>query len=199
MAYAIEGALMDADWHALPFEFKNGSGAVCQQSRMNISPARSEEEIAAIRKLFEEYAGSLSVDLSYQGFPKELAELPGAYALPRGRLLLASDDDVPAGCVALRPVDNQTCEMKRLFVRPERQGLGVGRMLAERAITEARSIGYSTMLLDTLPNMHGALRLYESLGFVRRTPYFQTPVEGNVFMELRLGDDGGGDRRLRRR
>jgi putative acetyltransferase len=153
---------------------------------MNISQAQSKEEIAAIRTLFEEYAAQLGVDLSYQGFSRELAELPGAYAPLRGRLLLASWDDVPAGCVALRPVDNQTCEMKRLFVRPERQGLGLGRKLVERAIAEARAVGYSTMLLDTLPTMHGALRLYESLGFVRRAPYFQTPIEGNVFMELRL-------------
>jgi putative acetyltransferase len=155
---------------------------------MNISQATSAEEIAAIRELFEEYAGSLGIDLSYQGFPKELADLPGAYAPPLGRLLLATDEGISAGCVALRPVDNQTCEMKRLFVRPERQGVGAGRMLAARVITEARSIGYLTILLDTLPSMKSALRLYESLGFVRRRPYFQTPIEGNVFMELRLAD-----------
>lgn len=140
------------------------------------------------RRLFEEYAASLGVDLSYQGFAAELAGLPGAYAPPRGRLLLAFARDAAAGCVALRPVDDQTGEMKRLFVRPEQQGLGLGRMLAARAIDEARAIGYSTMLLDTLPSMHGALRLYESLGFVRRQPYFQSPVAGNVFMELRLGN-----------
>jgi GNAT superfamily N-acetyltransferase len=153
---------------------------------MKISQAMSAEEIAAIRQLFEEYAGSLGVDLGYQGFAGELADLPGGYAPPRGRLLLATDEGSPAGCVALRPVDNQTCEMKRLFVRPERQGLGLGRMLAGRVIAEARSMGYATKLLDTLPGMKSALRLYESLGFVRRLPYFQTPVEGNVFRELGL-------------
>jgi GNAT superfamily N-acetyltransferase len=163
---------------------------------MNISQAQSRDEIAAVRKLFEEYAASLDVDLSYQGFPKELAELPGAYAPSRGRLLLATIDEVPAGCVALRPVDDETCEMKRLFVRAEKQGLGLGRMLAERAIVEARRVGYSTMLLDTLPSMHGALRLYESLGFVRRAAYFQTPIEGNVFMELRLGSIDTGQRNV---
>ena len=155
---------------------------------MNISHATSAEEIAVIRRLFGEYADSLDVDLGYQGFAQELAGLPGAYAPPRGQLLLATDESGAAGCVALRPIDGQTCEMKRLFVRPERQGQGVGRMLAARVITEARSIGYATILLDTLPTMQGALRLYESLGFVRRSPYFQTPIAGNVFMELRLGD-----------
>ncbi|MDB6165838.1 MAG: GCN5-related N-acetyltransferase [Lacunisphaera sp.] len=154
---------------------------------MNISPATSAAEIAAMRELFTEYAGSLGIDLGYQGFPQELASLPGAYAPPRGRLLLATDAGVATGCVALRPVDGQSCEMKRLYVRSEHRGCGLGRKLAERVIAEARPIGYSTILLDTLPTMHGALRLYESLGFVRRPPYFETPIEGNVFMELRLG------------
>jgi len=155
---------------------------------MNISRATSAKEIAAVRQLFEEYAGSLEVDLSYQGFTSEVAGLPGAYAPPHGRLLLATDEGISAGCVALRPIDSKTCEMKRLFVRPERQGLGLGRMLAARVIIEARTIGYATILLDTLPSMQSALRLYEKLGFVRRPAYFRTPIEGNVFMELRLED-----------
>jgi ribosomal protein S18 acetylase RimI-like enzyme len=155
---------------------------------MTISPAQSTDEITAIRELFAEYAASLSIDLAYQGFGKELAELPGAYSPPRGRLLLATLEGIYAGCVALRPIDPQTCEMKRLYVRPELQGAGVGRMLAVRAIAEARSIGYSAILLDTLPTMQGALRLYDSLGFVRRTPYYQSPIEGTVFMELRWAD-----------
>ena len=155
---------------------------------MNIYQATSMDEIASVRQLFEEYAGSLEVDLGYQGFTTELAGLPGAYAPPRGRLLLASNEGISVGCVAMRPIDDNTCEMKRLFVRPERQGLGVGRMLVTRVIAEARDIGYSTILLDTLPSMNGALRLYEKLGFVRRLAYFQTPIEGNVFMELRLDD-----------
>ena len=158
---------------------------------MTVSEALSADEVTAVRELFEEYAGSLPIDLGYQGFAKELAELPGAYAPPRGRLLLATIQRVYAGCVALRPVDVLTCEMKRLYVRPEMQGAGVGRMLAERVIIEARSIGYSVILLDTLPTMQGALHLYESLGFVRRAPYYPSPIEGNVFMELRL--DAGGN------
>jgi putative acetyltransferase len=154
---------------------------------VNISPATSPDEVAAVRQLFEAYAALLGVDLSYQGFAAELAGLPGAYAPPRGRLLLAHAGGTAAGCVALRPVDDQACEMKRLFVLPERQGFGLGRKLAVRVIDEARDIGYSMILLDTLPSMHGALRLYESLGFVRRRPYFESPVEGNVFMQLQLG------------
>ena len=153
---------------------------------MNISQVTSAEEIAAVRQLFEEYATSLPIDLGYQGFQQELAALPGAYAPPLGRLFLAADEGVSAGCVALRPVDHQCCEMKRLFVRPERQGFGVGRMLVTRMVAEARRIGYATILLDTLSSMHSALRLYQSLGFVRRAPYYQTPIEGTVFMELRL-------------
>ncbi len=160
---------------------------------MNISQATSAEEIAATRHLFQEYADSLGVDLGYQGFAQEVAGLPGAYAPPRGRLLLATDEGGPAGCVALRPVDRQACEMKRLFVCPGRQGRGVGRMLAGRVIAEARSLGYATILLDTLPSMHGALRLYESLGFSRRPAYFQSPVAGNIFMELRLGSGAAPD------
>lgn len=153
---------------------------------MNISQVISAEEIAAVRQLFEEYATSLPIDLGYQGFQQELAELPGAYAPPLGRLLLAADEGGPAGCVALRPLDHQCGEMKRLFVRPERQGFGVGRMLVARTVAEARGIGYTTIQLDTLSSMQSALRLYQSLGFVRRAPYYQTPIENTVFMELRL-------------
>jgi putative acetyltransferase len=125
--------------------------------------------------------------MSYQGFAAELAGLPGAYAPPRGRLLLALDAGGEAGCVALRPVNEVTCETKRLFVRPSWQGRGLGRALAGRVIAEARTIGYSTLLLDTLPTMHSAIRLYESLGFVRRAPYYPTAPAGTVFMELELG------------
>ncbi|SDS59193.1 GNAT family N-acetyltransferase [Opitutus sp. GAS368] len=154
---------------------------------MKIIQANSVEDIAAVRRLFEEYAASLQIDLCFQNFSTELAGLPGAYASPRGRLLLALADGIPAGCVALRPHDNQAAEMKRLYVSPKRQGLGLGRKLAEAAIAEARAIGYTSMLLDTLPTMQKAIRLYESLGFERRPPYFNSPVDGNVFMELRLG------------
>jgi GNAT superfamily N-acetyltransferase len=156
------------------------------QTPVRIVPATSPEEIATIRQLFQEYAGSLDIALDYQGFPAELAALPGAYAPPRGRLLLATDGRAAAGCVALRPFDATTAEMKRLFVRPERQGTGLGRRLATHVIAEARAIGYTRLLLDTLPTMLGALHLYEQLGFTRRSAYYPTPIEGSVFMELRL-------------
>lgn len=151
-----------------------------------ISQATTDEQIATIRALFQEYAAWLDVDLCFQGFRQELATLPGAYAPPRGRLLLATAENVPAGCVALRPVADSRCEMKRLFVRPLYQGRGLGRLLAERVIAEARDIGYSTMRLDTLPVMQTAIRLYESLGFVRCAPYYDTPLAGTIFMQLPL-------------
>ena len=158
-----------------------------------ITQAKSAEEIAAIRDLFQDYAGWVRVDLGFQGFAEELTGLPGAYAPPRGCLFLGVNEGRPAGCGALRPVAEKVCEMKRLFVRPGNQGQGLGRMLAERLIAEARTIGYSTMLLDTLPRMHSAIRLYESLGFIRRAPYYQSPIEGTIFMELDL-IDGAADR-----
>jgi ribosomal protein S18 acetylase RimI-like enzyme len=156
---------------------------------MKIIQANSAEEIAAVRRLFEEYAASIETDLCFQNFSKELAGLPGAYAPPRGRLLLALVDGAPVGCVALRPHDDHAGEMKRLFVQPGHQGRGLGRSLVETLFTEARAIGYTSILLDTLPSMQSAQRLYLSLGFVHRPPYFDSPVGGNVFMELNLGDN----------
>jgi putative acetyltransferase len=153
---------------------------------MQIDQAIMPEQVAAIRSLFEEYAAWLRIDLSFQGFANELATLPGLYAPPRGRLLLAADTDGPAGCVALRPTGDTVCEMKRLFVRPAYQGHGLGRTLAQRVISEARVIGYTTMVLDTLPSMHAAIWLYESLGFLRRSAYYETPLPETVYMELRL-------------
>jgi putative acetyltransferase len=153
---------------------------------MNICQAITQEEIAQARCLFEEYAAWLNVDLCFQGFAFELAGLPGLYAAPRGRLLLALAGDEAAGCVALRPLDGDICEMKRLFVRPAFRGHGVGRILAERVIAEARSIGYSTMKLDTLPIMRAATYLYESLGFVCCPAYYDTPLKDTIFMELKL-------------
>lgn len=153
---------------------------------MKIIQANSLEDITAARRLFEEYAASIDTDLCFQNFAKELAGLPGAYAPPRGRLLLAMVDDKPVGCVGLRPHDATTGEMKRLFVQPGYQGRGFGRSLVEAVTAEARAIGYTRLLLDTLPSMQSAIKLYESLGFVRRAPYFDSPVGGNVFMELSL-------------
>lgn len=153
---------------------------------MQICQATTPDNIEAIRTLFQEYADWLRIDLCFQGFAEELAGLPGLYAPPRGRLFLASAEAEPVGCVALRPLDGMVCEMKRLFVRPAYQGRALGRTLAERAITEARTIGYSKMRLDTLPFMLPAIRLYEGLGFRRRPAYYDTPLPETVFMELEL-------------
>lgn len=153
----------------------------------HITRAGTPEDIAAICRLFEEYAACLQIDLSYQRFAEELAALPGSYAAPRGCLLLATVDDQPAGCVALRPIDERTCEMKRLFVRKRAQGHGLGRALAQRVIAQARTAGYTTIVLDTLPFMQSAVRLYEALGFKRRIAYYDSPLPETVFMELQLG------------
>ena len=151
-----------------------------------IRPASSVEEIATAQALFEEYAAALGIDLGYQGFADELASLPGCYAPPRGRLLIAWVGDDAAGCVALRPLADDVCEMKRLYVRPGFRGSGIGKQLAEAIIAEARQIGYAIMRLDTVPKLEAATRLYESLGFVRRDAYYETPVVGTIFMELKF-------------
>ena len=151
-----------------------------------VRPATSAGDIAEARRLFKEYEASLDVDLRYQGFEQELAGLPGAYAPPRGRLLLAVDDSAPAGCVALRPLGDDVGEMKRLYVRPVARGQRVGRLLAEAVIREARLIGYARMRLDTLPSMKDALALYRALGFEEIAPYYASPVAGTRFMELPL-------------
>jgi len=153
---------------------------------IEIRRAASGKEIEAARRLFDEYAAALEIDLGYQGFADELASLPGCYAPPRGRLLIAWVGDEAAGCVALRPLAEDVCEMKRLYVRPEFRGSGIGKQLAEAIIVEARQIGYAIMRLDTVPKLQAATRMYESLGFVRRDAYYETPVVGTIFMELAL-------------
>jgi putative acetyltransferase len=152
---------------------------------MRIHQPTTEAEVEVVRALFLEYAAWLRIDLCFQGFSEELAGLPGAYAPPRGRLLVAACDQNVVGCVGLRPLNDTVCEMKRLFVRPAYQGRGLGRALAEGVIREAKTIGYSSMVLDTLPSMTGAIRLYETLGFVRRSAYYDTPLLETIFMELR--------------
>ena len=153
---------------------------------VRIRQASTAEEIDVARALFEEYAAALEIDLAYQGFADELADLPGCYAPPRGRLLVAWVGDEAAGCVALRPLDGNVCEMKRLYVRARHRGGGIGKELAEAIIAEARQIGYTVMRLDTVPKLEAATRLYEKLGFVRRDAYYKTPVVGTIFMQRAL-------------
>jgi putative acetyltransferase len=154
---------------------------------LNLVQVESAAQVEEARALFLEYAGGLGFNLCFQNFEGELAELPGKYAPPEGRLLLAMDDGRLAGCVALRKLDRESCEMKRLYVRPEWRGVGLGRRLAGTIIEEARAAGYSRMLLDTLPSqMKEALRLYRSMAFREIEPYYDNPVEGAVFMELIL-------------
>jgi ribosomal protein S18 acetylase RimI-like enzyme len=153
---------------------------------VRLIPAETDEQVEQARALFEEYAGATGVDLCFQNFGHELATLPGDYAPPSGRLILAFEGEAVAGCVALRRVDDAACEMKRLYVRPAFRGTGLGRKLAERVVGEARGIGYERMRLDTLPTMRSAIALYRSLGFKEIGPYRYNPVEGTLYMELEL-------------
>jgi ribosomal protein S18 acetylase RimI-like enzyme len=143
------------------------------------------EHVPTVRLLFEEYAASLGVDLGFQDFDRELADLPGEYVPPAGRVLLALAPE-PAGCVALRPFEPHLCEMKRLYVRPAFRGTGLGRQLAEAIVAAGLEAGYQRMRLDTLPTMAAARGLYESLGFVEIEAYRPNPVHGTTYFELPL-------------
>jgi GNAT superfamily N-acetyltransferase len=168
---------------------------------MQIVEATSPDHLAAIRELFVEYASSLETDLCFQNFQQEIDSLPGEYSPPRGRLLLARPvypkrritpprpigwEPSFAGCVGLRPLDGPICEMKRLYVRPECRGHGLGCDLVQTVIAVARQVGYTTMRLDTLDSMKKAQALYRSLGFKPIEPYYHNPTPGVMFMELAL-------------
>jgi len=154
---------------------------------LRLTQATTASDIQQARELFQEYEASLKISLCFQNFEQELANLPGDYAPPRGRLLLAREFDELMGCIALRPLGPTTCEMKRLFVRAEYRDRGLGRVLVEAIIEEARKIGYTHMRLDTIADrMERAIALYRSIGFVEIPPYRQNPVDTATFMELDL-------------
>lgn len=158
---------------------------------MRLVVAERAPDIAAARSIFLDYAASLPIDLGFQGFDAELAALPGEYAAPHGQLLLAQ---TPRGetvaCGAMRPLHDcdyaNACEMKRLYVRPQCRGYGLGRMIAQALLDEARRAGYSVVLLDTLDEMESARTLYESLGFVEIPPYYYSPVPGAHYLKADL-------------
>jgi ribosomal protein S18 acetylase RimI-like enzyme len=151
-----------------------------------IRPALSSEDVALARTLFEEYAASLAFDLAFQGFDQEIEGLPGDYAPPQGVILLAMDGARVAGCVALRPHAPDTCEMKRLYIRPAHRGTGLGRRLVETLLAAARERGYRAMRLDTVPGMDAAISLYRSLGFREIEAYRSNPIPGALFLEREL-------------
>lgn len=153
---------------------------------LRIFPVKTEKDVESAKRLFVEYADYLGFDLSFQGFEEELANLPGCYAQPEGRIFLAEYEGEIAGCVALRKLNNGICEGKRLYVKPEFRGLKIGRKLMEAIIKKAREIGYTHIRGDTVPSMQVARALYESLGFKKIAPYRYNPIEGAVFIELKL-------------
>ena len=152
--------------------------------------ADTPEMLGRVRQIFREYAAALGVDLCFQNFEQELAELPGDYAAPLGHLLLAEVDGHLAGCGAVRPLPDvdyaNACEMKRLYVRPAFRRFGLGRLLAQALMDEARRIGYSAMLLDTLDDMEAARGLYTSLGFEDVPPYYFNPICGAHYLKADL-------------
>jgi ribosomal protein S18 acetylase RimI-like enzyme len=161
--------------------------AVCLLSEFEVVEARTPEDMAHVRRLFRAYGDWLEVDLCFQGFERELAELPGCYAAPAGRLLIARVGGEVVGCVALRPLETGVCEMKRLWVEPGFAGYGIGRALAEAIIAAARQIGYQRIRLDTLAErMPAAQHLYVTLGFREIPPYYHNPLAGVVMLELEL-------------
>jgi putative acetyltransferase len=154
---------------------------------LTFAQAESTAQISQARELFLEYAQSLGFSLCFQNFDQELAGLPGDYAPPTGRLLLADFDGQLAGCVALHKLDAEICEMKRLYLRPQFRGTGLGRTLADRIIAEARQIGYQRMRLDTVgPVMKDAVAMYRRIGFQEIVAYCANPIEGALYMELQL-------------
>lgn len=166
-----------------------GLGAGKITDGVNLIRVNTPKEIDAVRRLFREYEAYLKVDLCFQDFELELATLPGKYAPPSGTLLLALDGEKPVGCGGLRRhgrAQNRTCEMKRLYVRPETRGLGLGKQLAIRLVQEAVRLGYSSIVLDTLGRLESAIHIYKSLGFVPTKPYYDNPLPDVRYWKLDL-------------
>ena len=157
-----------------------------ERSVAAIFQAESDDDVGAARALFLEYARALEFSLCFQDFDAELAALPGRYARPTGRLLLAHLAGAVAGCVGVRDLGSGVCEMKRLYVRPAFRGKTIGRALAEAALAEARAAGYERMRLDTISSMDAARTLYDDLGFTDIAPYCDNPIEGAAYMEITL-------------
>jgi putative acetyltransferase len=163
------------------------SGVPSVVKMLTFAQAESPAQIGHVRELFLEYEQSLGFSLCFQNFDKELAGLPGDYATPEGRLLLAECEGQLVGCVALHKLELGVCEMKRLYLRPQVRGKGLGRSLAERIIAEAREIGYRRMRLDTVePVMKDAVAMYRKLGFKEIDPYCANPIAGALYVELEL-------------
>jgi carbonic anhydrase len=152
----------------------------------SVLPASSEDDIQVVRQLFEEYAASLAVDLSFQNFERELASLPGDYSPPRGALFLAHADGSAIGCIGLRPFSESVGELKRLYVVPAFRGRGLARSLISAAIVAARQVGYRGLVLDTLVSMQPAIALYESFGFERTDAYYANPLPGVLYFRASL-------------
>lgn len=152
--------------------------------------AHGPQDIEVVRALFLDYQADLGIDLCFQGFPAELAQLPGDYVAPRGAIALALVGGNPAGCCAFRPLDGSdhlnACEMKRLFVRPAFRGFGLGRQLVDLVLSEARLVGYTNMLLDTLTDMEAARALYQEAGFYEVAPYYHNPMAGAHYLKVEL-------------
>ena len=154
---------------------------------MQIITAFTSAHLDEIRTIFREYEQFLNVDLCFQGFEEELANLPGKYAPPEGALLLAVEENSVAGCVAVRALEGDVCEMKRLYTRPSYRGRGLGRQLAEKIISEAKNLKYKLMRLDTLESLTAAMALYRSLGFTKTGAYYHNPLQNVIYWELPLG------------
>jgi len=157
-----------------------------------IAHVHTADDLKQVKVLFQEYAESLGFDLCFQDFEEELRSLPGNYSPPHGALLVAKQEGQITGCVAVRPLSSEVCEMKRLYVRAKHRGKGIGRALASAIIEEAAKSGYKAMRLDTVPSMKEAIRLYESLGFQPTQPYCHNPIPGAMYFQLKLTDSKDG-------